>query len=316
MRGNGLGRRRGGVQCVGVGHERVGAGPRGVDAAPALDPGRAERALIRTALDRLWRLIFTGSSFLFFFLGGIVLSYLVLPVLGLGRDELASARRCRRVVAHAWVLFHDYMRWTRLLLYDPRRVRLTLPAGPFVAIANHPTLVDVTALVAALPDVAVVAKRAMIRSPLVGPVLLRCRHIDAGDGGAFSGVAVVEQALAHLGRGTSVLLFPEGTRSPEAGLGEFHAGAFQIAARAGVPLVSILVRCDPPTLMRGQSWYEIPERTAVLSVTQLPVVLPAQARAAEAARAVREVYLRRLGLAQTPRASARASAPLASAAGS
>ncbi len=266
--------------------------------------------MIRIALDRLWRCIFTGSSFLFFFLGGIVLSYLVLPLLGLRGDKLSCARRCRRIVARTWVLFHDYMRWTRLLQYDPRRVQLTLPAGPFVAIANHPTLVDVTALVSAMPDVAVVAKRAMYSSPLVGPVLLRCGHIDAGDGGPFAGAAVVEQALTHLRGGTSVLLFPEGTRSPEAGLGEFHAGAFQIAARAGVPLVSILVRCDPPTLMRGQSWYEIPERTAVLSVTQLPVVLPVKVRAAEAARAVREEYLRMLGLPPTAPDSARASAAL------
>lgn len=252
---------------------------------------------MRTAADRVWRVLFTGSSFLFFFLGAGILSYLVLPlVAATGRDPALRARRCRRAVARTWVLFHDYMRWTRLLRYDPRQVRLVLPAGPFVLIANHPTLVDVTALLAAMPDAVVVVKRSWLHSLLVGPVLRRCRHIDAGDGGPFTGVDVFEQATAHLREGTPVLLFPEGTRSPERGLGDFRLGAFQIAGRARVPLVPVLLRCEPPTLMRGQPWYEIPERTAVLSVTQLPVIGPADAGPAQLARAVRETYLRSLGL--------------------
>ncbi|HET6440600.1 MAG TPA: lysophospholipid acyltransferase family protein [Anaeromyxobacter sp.] len=253
--------------------------------------------MIATALDRAWRVVFTGSSFLFFFLGGIFLSYVALPVLSLlVREPGARARLCRRAVQRTWVLFHDYMRFTRLLRYDPRRVELDLPRRPFVLVSNHPTLVDVTALAAAVPDLVVVAKRSMMKNFMVGPLLRRCRHIDAGDGSTFAGVNVFEQALCHLRAGTPVLLFPEGTRSPERGLGEFRLGAFQIAARAGVPLVPLLLRCEPPTLMRGQPWYRIPERTAVLSVGQLPLVRPGGERPEELARAVRERYLAALGL--------------------
>ncbi|HVO17965.1 MAG TPA: lysophospholipid acyltransferase family protein [Anaeromyxobacter sp.] len=253
--------------------------------------------MIRSAVDRAWRVVFTGSSFLFFFLGGVILSYLVSPLLWvMVRDPARRARSCRRAVARTWVFFHDYMRWTRLLRYDPRRLRLALPAGPYLMIANHPTLVDVTALAAAVPDLAVVAKRAMMRSLLVGPLLRRCQHIDAGDGGTFGGVGLYEQALAHLRAGTPVMLFPEGTRSPERGLGEFRLGAFQIAAQAGVPLVPVLIRCEPPTLMRGQPWYEIPERTAVLTISQLPAIDPGSAPAARLARSTRQLYVEALGL--------------------
>jgi 1-acyl-sn-glycerol-3-phosphate acyltransferase len=266
------------------------------------------RALKRIG-DHAWRVFFTGSSFVFFFTGASLLSHLVLPLVVLfTRDRVLRARRCRAVVRRAWVLFHDYMRWTRLLRYDARQTRLPLPAGPFVLIANHPTLVDVTALMAALPDAVVVVKRAMIRSPMVGPVLRRCRHIDAGDGGSFAGVSVFEQAVQHLAEGTPVLLFPEGTRSPERGLGEFRRGAFQIAAHAGVPLVAALIRCEPPTLMRGQPWYEIPERTAVLSIDPLTVVEP-HGGAAQLARAVRDTYLRALGLGPATAAEPTSAAP-------
>jgi 1-acyl-sn-glycerol-3-phosphate acyltransferase len=67
-------------------------------------------------------------------------------------------------------------------------------------------------------------------------------------------------------------MFPEGTRSPEAGLRPFRAGAAHIASRAGVPVVPVLVRCDPPTLLRGDAWWKVPARTPTLSIQQLPRV--------------------------------------------
>jgi 1-acyl-sn-glycerol-3-phosphate acyltransferase len=265
--------------------------------------------LIRSTTDRAWRTFFTGSAFLLFFLGGLLLSYLVLPVARFGRGTRAEkARRCRRIVGSAWVLFHDYMRVTRLLRYDARATALRLPAGPFVMVANHPTLVDVTALVATTPDIAIVAKRAMFRSPLVGPLLRACDHIEAGEGGLFAGAVVAEQALRRLRAGTPVLIFPEGTRSPASGVGELRLGAFQIAARSGVPIVPFLITCDPPTLMRGQSWYAIPERTAVMTVRQLPVLDPG-CGAAVLARSLRDTYRQRLGCAP---ATAQETTPVAS----
>jgi 1-acyl-sn-glycerol-3-phosphate acyltransferase len=257
--------------------------------------------MIGTALDRAWRVLFTGSSFLFFFSGALFLSWVILPLVALTtRDPVVRGRRCRRVVRRTWIGFHDWMRWTRLLDYDPRAVRLRLPDGPYMLVANHPTLVDVTALIAAVPDAVVVVKRSWVQSFLVGRVIRHCRHIDAGDGGAFSAVGVYEQALAHLAEGTPVLFFPEGTRSPERALGEFRLGAFQIAARARVPVIPVLLRCEPPTLMRGQSWYEIPERTAVLTVEALPQLDADGRTPGQLARASRETYLRAFARAPEP----------------
>lgn len=225
-------------------------------------------------LDRLRRIALTGLAFVFFFLGGALLSYLVLPLSRFRPGtRTEKARRCRLIVARAWVLFHDYMRVVRILCYDPRVTRFDLPGGPFVLVANHPTLVDVTALVSKLPDTVIVAKSILFRSPLIGRLLRYCDHIRAGDG-PFGGAAVVEQALVHLSQGTSVLIFPEGTRSPRHGLQPLRPGAFEIAARAGVPVVAALIRCEPPTLMRGDPWYAVPERAANLTVEQMPTLTP------------------------------------------
>ena len=261
---------------------------------------------MRRAIGRARRIVLTGSAFLLFFAGGALLSYVLLPIASRrGRDPADAARRCRAALAGGWRFFHWYMDACGLLRYDPRATRLDLPEGAFVLVANHPTLVDVTAIVSACPQAVSLVKSGMYRSPLVGRLLRYCEHVDAGDGSTFGGVAAADEAMDRLRAGTPVLIFPEGTRSPELGVGPFRPGAFELAARAGVPIVPLFVTCDPPTLMRGQRWYEVPERTATLTVTQLPTLgPPLDARAA--ARELRSVYRQRLEALAALRRPARA----------
>ena len=55
--------------------------------------------------------------------------------------------------------------------------------------------------------------------------------------------------------------------------------------------------CDPPTLLRGESWYDTPDRKPTMTVTQLPVLHPPHGEPREAARSLRATYLARLGAA-------------------
>ncbi len=246
------------------------------------------------------RVVTTGCAFASFFLGGAVLGWIVLPLVTLAAptpDE--GARRCRRIVRRSWILFHDLLRITRTIDYDPRKVKVDLPDGPCVYVANHPTLLDATAITAALPDLTMVAKTAMYRTPVLGSLLRLCAFVEADEGSPFSGAEAATRCLARLRAGVPVLIFPEGTRSPVRGLGNFHAGAFQIAARAGVPVVPLLVRCEPPTLKRGDAWYDVPPETARMTIELLTrPCLPGPAPTDLAGR-LRGVYLQALGYEPT-----------------
>jgi 1-acyl-sn-glycerol-3-phosphate acyltransferase len=213
------------------------------------------------------RIGFCGLAFLSFGVGWVLLAWLILPLVFLWPGSLpARRRRCQQVVRWAWMLFHDYMRWTGLIQFDPRRQRLALPQ-PAVIISNHPTLVDVTALLSAIGPACFIAKRPLFRNPLFGPLFRLCGHVcnHAEEGGQ-----VVDAAVARLREGHSVLLFPEGTRSPIGKLDRFRLGAFEIARRAGVPIVPIAISADPPALFKGIPWYAIPRVTVHMTFTPLP----------------------------------------------
>jgi 1-acyl-sn-glycerol-3-phosphate acyltransferase len=200
-------------------------------------------------------------------------------------------------------MFHAFMYRTGLLDFDYRQVG-SLPAElagqPFVMVANHPSLIDATAIASAWNTTCVVAKRSLFRSLLVGRLLHYCDHIDGGDGSLISGASVIEEAQIRLKGGLPVLVFPEGTRSPagSTSLRPFKRGAFEIACRARVPILPVLVRLDRPILLKSQRWYQSAARRRVrLTVEPLaPIATQANGNSATLARLVEGIFRKKLDL--------------------
>jgi 1-acyl-sn-glycerol-3-phosphate acyltransferase len=98
--------------------------------------------------------------------------------------------------------------------------------------------------------------------------------------------------------GFDVLIFPEGTRSPMGGpLHPFHRGAFELAARAGVPVVLLKLTCVPAALSKRLPIWKIADRMAVLTIEPVDTILPAANRLGSRAtcRSVEERYRDLLG---------------------
>lgn len=132
----------------------------------------------------------------------------------------------------------------------------TLPAGPVVVAANHTSYLDAVALIAALGPrpYSFVAKREF-ESNLLMRLLLR------GFGTLFVERFDVQKSAEHADvlveaarGGRSLIVFPEGTLTRNTGLMPFRAGAFQVAAQAGVPVVPVALR-GVRSVLRDGTWY-------------------------------------------------------------
>jgi acyl carrier protein len=166
----------------------------------------------------------------------------------------------------------------------PLAVRGTegIPAGPVVLAANHTSYLDAVALLAALgPRVhAFVAKREFKANPLMRLLLggfgtVYVERFDVQKSAEHADV-LVEAARA----GHSLIVFPEGTLTRTSGLMPFRAGAFQVAARAAVPVVPVALR-GVRSVLRDGTWYA---RRAPIGVT---VCAPVDADGADWAAALR-----------------------------
>lgn len=111
---------------------------------------------------------------------------------------------------------------------------------PVLFLSSHRSLLDVPALYQAVPDTTrFVAKRELFRIPLFGQAirLLGFFPIDRRD--LRRARRALESAASEAGAGRALLVFPEGTRNPGAGLLPFKKGAFAIAVDHRLPVVPI-----------------------------------------------------------------------------
>lgn len=202
-------------------------------------------------------------AFAVFGIGAFLIAWVGFPllrVLGGSRDR--RERRAQYLVHLSFRLFAAFMKVLRLIrvsVIGRERLRGS-PAA--VVIANHPTLIDVVLLIAAMPQADCVVKQGAWQNLFLRGVVAGAGYLRNTDG-----PELVEACVERLRAGRWLLLFPEGTRSPREGLGTFRRGVAHIALRAGADIVPVVITCDPPTLMKGQPWYGVPDRTVQLTLT-------------------------------------------------
>lgn len=131
--------------------------------------------------------------------------------------------------------------------------------GPVIFVANHSSHLDTPLVLCSLPperrETTVVAAaadyffdsawRAAGTALLFGTVPIDRR------GGARTPTATPGELLAD---GWSLVIFPEGTRTPDGTLQDLRPGAAYLAVQAGVPVVPVAIRGSYTAMPRGRSW--------------------------------------------------------------
>ncbi|OQX18306.1 MAG: 1-acyl-sn-glycerol-3-phosphate acyltransferase [Desulfobulbaceae bacterium A2] len=110
----------------------------------------------------------------------------------------------------------------------------------YIFAGNHASQFDIFCFQGYFPhDFRWIAKKELFRIPLFGPAMRSVGSIAIDRGHGREAMKSLEQAARSIAAGTSVLIFPEGTRSPDGRLREFKTGAILLAMRAGVPVVPL-----------------------------------------------------------------------------
>ncbi len=165
--------------------------------------------------------------------------------------------------------------WSRLNL---RLLRSTLTVvgrkhvsrgQPYVAMVNHNSHVDIWAVYAALPlSIRWVMKQELRRIPIFGYCCERMGHLYVERGNSDSARRSMQQAAASIAAGTTVVFFPEGTRSRDGELRSFKTGGFRLALQAQVPVLPVGIHGTREMLPAGE-WR--PRRGHIRVAIQPPI---------------------------------------------
>lgn len=204
-------------------------------------------------INHAWRVMATGVSFAAFGMGGLLLGMLM-PLLFLIRSEARRRLVARKLVQLAFATHIGLMHRLGVLTYEIHG-RERLRRSGLLVLANHPTLIDVVFLISLLPNADCVVKRAVANNPFMrGPV--RAAGYVSNDDGA----GLVDDCIAAVRAGGTLVIFPEGTRSVPGQVPRLQRGAANIAVRGRLDITPVRITCVPPTLGKGQKWYRVPPR--------------------------------------------------------
>jgi len=116
------------------------------------------------------------------------------------------------------------------------------PDETYVMVSNHLSFLDILVLCRLFKHFKWVSKTENFRVPIIGWNMRLNRYIELRRGDRASVVQMMKACRAALAEGNSLLMFPEGTRSPTGRLREFKTGAFDIAMDARRPILPIALQ--------------------------------------------------------------------------
>jgi 1-acyl-sn-glycerol-3-phosphate acyltransferase len=191
-----------------------------------------------------------------------------------------NADRAALQLSRAWASIVLISCGVRLIVHNRDAVD---PKKTYVIISNHRSYIDVPVCARCTRlTFKFLAKEELTKVPLLGYIITRL-YITVRRKSARDGVNALKKMEAELNKGTSVWIYPEGTRNTsDQPLREFQDGAFVLAVNTGRPLLVLTIKdtrkiLPPDTLFnlfpgKVEAWWEEPIETRELNRSNIPVL--------------------------------------------
>jgi 1-acyl-sn-glycerol-3-phosphate acyltransferase len=203
----------------------------------------------------------------------------------------------RKVVQHQFTCF-----WASLYSWFnpawPVRVEgreKVRPGATYVMVANHQSLLDILVLFRLFVHFKWVSKIENFRIPCVGWNMRLNQYIELRRGDKQSIGEMMSAASRTLDSGSSVMMFPEGTRSADGRLKDFKHGAFTLAQGGGVPILPIVVEGTANALPKRGFVLQGRHPITIRVLDEIPHETIQDRPVEDVTREVRELFAKELG---------------------
>lgn len=138
------------------------------------------------------------------------------------------------------------------------------PKQSYILVSNHQSNFDIFALLGYLPiQFRWTAKASLFRIPFLGWAMSRIGYIPIERESPKKAYKSMLQAAEKVKNGVSVMIFPEGTRSPDGHLQPFKKGVFLIALKSQAPILPITIK-GTNKIMRKGDWRTYPGNVQII----------------------------------------------------
>lgn len=166
-------------------------------------------------------------------------------------------------------------------------------AASYVYCANHQSMMDIVLLYRLFLHFKWVSKKEILKVPFLGWNMRLNNYLSVSRGSPSSQIRMMKGGENLLNQGSSLMIFPEGTRSKDGKLGRFRDGAFVLAQKTNSPVVPVVIKGSADVFSDGTLWYR---RKYNMTVQILDPIAPNGEDSPKAfGRYVRDIFLKELG---------------------
>jgi 1-acyl-sn-glycerol-3-phosphate acyltransferase len=184
--------------------------------------------------------------------------------------------------------------WTTGTIVTVQGLENINPLKSYILVSNHQSFFDIFSLLGYLPlQFRWIAKAELFRVPVLGWGMSRTGYIPIERDSPKKAYRSMLQGAEKIRQGTSVLIFPEGTRSPDGNLQPFKKGVFLIALKSQAPILPVTIR-GTRSIMRKNDWRTYPGNVRIIISPPIETAGFSTAKEAELSEQVRNTLLHNL----------------------
>lgn len=185
----------------------------------------------------------------FFLIPAITVYTIVLGTLSIASSLFDRRGHFAHACARAWSWLILKTTGVRVTVEGLERI---VPGKTYVFVSNHQSIYDTPVVFASLPyQLRIIAKTSLARFPVLGWHLRRGGHLFV-DRQHPDRAGILRRWRALVSEGLSLIIYAEGTRSPDGGVARFKAGSFLLAIQAGLPIVPLAVIGTRQVMPKGR----------------------------------------------------------------
>ncbi len=199
--------------------------------------------------------LFAILSLSIFVTGSILLmiyGLIVFKLLRVKKGPLKDGFHWGLMISSRFLIYANFLSPKKLINWDLEDLK-----KPAVLIANHQSHIDIALMLMLHPRLLELTNDRVQGSRLYGP-LVRMAEFYPVSAGTES---LLENLRKNVDEGYSVLIFPEGTRSPDTRIQRFHKGAFLLAQELGIDLLPVIIHGSGPIYTKGEYFLKVGQAT-------------------------------------------------------
>ena len=210
---------------------------------------------------RVIRALIVLIEMFIFAIGGLFIGLFIIPISTLKYKDLEHRKFCANVVHKSWKFFSGL-----LCKFGSIKIETN---GDFeningkVIVANHPSLLDIVLLIGLIPNCLCLAKKELLKNPIMHNIVKYLYIINDVDLGEFQ-----NETKKALENGFNIIIFPTGTRTLQNEELKIHKGSAQIAINANVDIIPITIKADYPILIKNHFPLDVNNKAITFEITQ------------------------------------------------